>query len=158
MNFWKLRTDIRQADAGLVTESLNDAITFAGVSIASLTESRTIVMTAVARLACERGTEADFDRMEKSIALTERLTREGDFDARRIQLLDFYRLMGQATRNEVLLILVSALPVLNLPRDLGRSSNSSVQFSNECCSSGDTAKNRVIQVVQSAFSIRWSNR
>lgn len=107
-------TFIRQVDAGLVTESLNDAITFAGVSIASLTESRTIVMTAVARLACERGTDSDFDRMEKSIALTERLTREGDFEARRIQLLDFYRLMGQATRNEVLLILVSALTDLVL--------------------------------------------
>lgn len=107
-------TFIRQADSGLVTQSLNDAITFAGVSIASLTESRTIVMTAVARLACERGTEADFDRMDRSIALTERLTREGDLDARRVQLLDFYRLMGQATRNEVLVILVSALTDLVL--------------------------------------------
>ena len=52
--------------------------------------------------------------MDRSIALTERLTREGDFDARRIQLLDFYRLMGQATRNEVLVILVSSLTDLVL--------------------------------------------
>ncbi len=107
-------TFIRQADTGLVTQSLNDVISFGGVSIASLTESRTIVMTAVVRLACERGTEADFDRLDESISLTERLGREGSLEARRIQLLDFYRLLGQASRNEVLVILVSALTDLVL--------------------------------------------
>ncbi len=109
-------TYIRQADHGLVTQSLNDAITFGGVSIESLTESRTIVLTAVVRLACERGTEEDFDRMEESIALTEERARAGDLQARRVQLLDFYQLLGQATRNEVMVILVSVLTdlVLNL--------------------------------------------
>jgi len=107
-------TFIRQADTGLVTQSLNDAISFGGVSIASLTESRTIVMTAVVRLACERGTEADFDRLDESISLTERLGREGNFEGRRVQLLDFYRLLGEASRNEVLVILVSALTDLVL--------------------------------------------
>lgn len=107
-------TFVRKADAGLVTESLNDAISFGGVSIASLTESRTIVLTAVVRLACERGTDADFDRLDESISLTERLGREGNREARRVQLLDFYRLLGQAARNEVLVILVSALTDLVL--------------------------------------------
>jgi DNA-binding FadR family transcriptional regulator len=107
-------TFIRRADSALVTQSLNDVINFGGVSIASLTESRTIVMTAVVRLACERGTEADFDRMDESISLTERLGKAADFEARRVQLLDFYRLLGQATRNEVLVILVSSLTHLVL--------------------------------------------
>lgn len=107
-------TFIRQADTGLVTQSLNDVITFGGVSIGSLTESRSIVMTAVVRLACERGTDADFDRLDESISLTERLSREGDLELRRVQLLNFYRLLGQATRNEVLVILVSALTDLVL--------------------------------------------
>jgi GntR family transcriptional repressor for pyruvate dehydrogenase complex len=107
-------TFIRRADTGLVTQSLNDAISFGGVSIASLTESRTIVMTAVVRLAGERATEADFDRLDESISLTERLGREGNFEGRRVQLLDFYRLLGQASRNEVLVILVSALTDLVL--------------------------------------------
>lgn len=107
-------TFVRKADAGLVTASLGDAISFGGVSIASLTESRTIVMTAVVRLACDRGTEADFDRLDESIALTERLSREGNLEARRVQLLDFYRLLGEAARNEVLVILVSALTDLVL--------------------------------------------
>lgn len=107
-------TYIRLADSDLVTQSLNDVISFGSVSIASLTESRTIVMAAVVRLACERGTEADFDRLDESISLTERLGREGDLDARRVQLLDFYRLLGQAARNEVLVILVSSLTHLVL--------------------------------------------
>src|SRR4051812_43430214 len=109
-------TFIRQADHGMVTQSLNDAITFGGVSIESLTESRTIVLTAVVRLACERGTDADFDRLEESIALTEQRARQGDLEGRRLQLLAFYQLLGQATRNEVMVILVSVLTdlVLNL--------------------------------------------
>ena len=107
-------TFVRKADTDRVTESLNDVISFGGVSIASLTESRTIVLTAVVRLACERGTEVDFDRLDESISLTERLGREGNREARRVQLLDFYRLLGQAARNEVLVILVSALTDLVL--------------------------------------------
>ncbi|MCY1250050.1 FCD domain protein [compost metagenome] len=46
--------------------------------------------------------------------LTERLAKAGDFEGRRLQLLDFYRLLGDATRNEVLVILVSALTDLVL--------------------------------------------
>ncbi|TFZ02830.1 FadR family transcriptional regulator [Ramlibacter henchirensis] len=107
-------TFIRQADHGQVTQSLNDAITFGGVSIESLTESRTIVLSEVVRLACERGTDADFDRMEASIALTEERGRLGDHEGRRVQLLDFYQLLGQATRNEVMVILVSVLTDLVL--------------------------------------------
>jgi len=102
-------TFIRGADPALVTQSLNDVISRGAVSIASLTESRTIVMTAVTRLACERGTAAEFDRLDESITRTEELAKAGDFTGRRIQLLDFYRLLAEATRNEVLVIMVSAL-------------------------------------------------
>ena len=52
-------------------------------------------MTAVIRLACERGTEAEFDRLDESIELTERLAQSGDFNGRRVQLLGFYRLLGE---------------------------------------------------------------
>ncbi|KLN52821.1 FadR/GntR family transcriptional regulator [Variovorax paradoxus] len=102
-------TFIRSADPALVTQSLNDVISRGAVSIASLTESRTIVMTAVTRLACERGTDTEFDRLDESITLTEQLAKAGDFKGRRVQLLDFYRLLAEATRNEVLVIMVSAL-------------------------------------------------
>lgn len=105
---------IRTADAGLVMQSLSDVISLGAVPIADLTESRTILMTNVVRLACERGTDADFDRLDESITKTERLSMEGNLEARRIQLLDFYRLLSQATRNEVMVILVCVLTDLVL--------------------------------------------
>lgn len=105
---------IRTADAGLVMESLSNVIALSAVPIADLTESRTILMTTVVRLACERGTDADFDRLDESITITERLSKEGNLEARRVQLLGFYRLLGQATRNEVMVILVSVLTDLVL--------------------------------------------
>jgi GntR family transcriptional repressor for pyruvate dehydrogenase complex len=107
-------TFIRAPDPALVIQSLNDVISLGAVSIASLTESRTIVMTAVTRLACERGTDAEFDRLDESITLTEQLGKSGDFEGRRIQLLAFYSLLAQTARNEVLVILVSALTDLVL--------------------------------------------
>lgn len=102
-------TYVRQASPSLVTQSLNDMLSVGGVSIASLTESRAIVQDAVVRLACERGTQSDFDRLDESIALTTRLTREGRMEERRVQLLEFYRLLGCATHNEVMVMLVQAL-------------------------------------------------
>lgn len=102
-------TYVRQASPSLVTQSLNDMLSVGGVSIASLTESRAIVQDAVVRLACERGTESDFDRLDESIMLTAQLTREGRTEERRVQLLEFYRLLGCATHNEVMVMLVQAL-------------------------------------------------
>src|SRR5690606_11449320 len=72
-------------------------------------ESRVILQDAVVRLACERGTAADFDAMEASIDRTELLTRRKRYDERRVQLVQFYGLLAQATRNEVMVILVDAL-------------------------------------------------
>ena len=95
-------TYVRQASATQVTQSLHDMLSVGGVSIASLTASRAIVQDAVIRLACAHGTDADFDRLEESIRLTTRLTREGRLEERRVQLLEFYRLLGCATQNEVM--------------------------------------------------------
>jgi DNA-binding FadR family transcriptional regulator len=52
--------------------------------------------------------------MEASIALTEERARAGDLQGRRVQLLDFYQLLAQATRNEVMVILVSVVTDLVL--------------------------------------------
>lgn len=102
-------TYISRADPSSVTQSLHDLLSFGAVSIQSLTESRTILQDAVVRLACDRGSDADFDLLEAGIDRTELLTREGRLEERRVQLLEFYRLLGRATRNEVMVILVGAL-------------------------------------------------
>jgi GntR family transcriptional repressor for pyruvate dehydrogenase complex len=100
---------IREGDPGVVTRSFGDMVNLGRISLASLTESRVIVQDAVIRLACERGEDADFDMLEQSIARTEQLTREQRYDERRLQLVRFYRLLAEATRNEVMVIIVDAL-------------------------------------------------
>ncbi len=100
---------IREGDPAVVTRSFGDMVHLGRISMGSLTESRVIILDAVVRLACERGTEADFAALEASIDRTEQLTHERRWDERRVQLVNFYRLLGAATRNEVMSIIVDAL-------------------------------------------------
>jgi len=100
---------IREGDPGVVTRSFGDMVNLGRITLESLTESRVLVQEAVIRLACERATEADFEELARSIDRTEALSREGQVEERRRQLLRFYHLLGRATRNEVMLIVVDAL-------------------------------------------------
>lgn len=100
---------IREGDPGVVTRSFGDMVNLGRISLESLTESRVIIQDAVVRLACQRGTTADFDALERSIERTWMLTQQELWEERRFQLVQFYRLLAQATRNEVMVIIVDAL-------------------------------------------------
>jgi len=100
---------IREGDPAVVTRSFGDMVHLGRISLADLTEGRVIIQDAVVRLACERATEADFQVLEASIDRTEAYTRAGRDVERRLQVVRFYRLLAQATRNEVMVILVDAL-------------------------------------------------
>lgn len=100
---------IREGDPGVVTRSFGDMVHLGRISLESLTESRVIIQDAVVRLACARATEEDCAALERSIDLTERLTRDRLWAERRVQLVDFYRVLAQATRNEVMVIMVDAI-------------------------------------------------
>lgn len=107
-------TYIAQMDSAVVRESLTDLLSFGNISIDDLTEARAIVQDAVIRLVCERGTAEDFAALERNIDLTEQLTREGSLVQRRATLLEYYRLLGRATHNSVMALLVGALTDLVL--------------------------------------------
>lgn len=100
---------IREGDPSVVTRSFGDMVSLGRISFENLTESRVIIQNAVIRLACERAEDRDFEALELSIFRTEQLTREKRYDERRLQLLQFYRLLAQATRNEVMVIMVDAV-------------------------------------------------
>lgn len=100
---------IKEGDPQVVTRSISDMVNLGRITLESLTESRVLVTDSIIRLACERGMPADFDALEQSIEKTEQFTREGRIDERRRQLLHFYHLLGVATRNEVMVIIVDAL-------------------------------------------------
>ena len=100
---------IREGDPGVVTRSFGDMVNLGRISLESLTESRVIIQDAVVRLACQRGTADEFDALERSIERTWLLTQQELWEERRFQLVQFYRLLAQATRNEVMVIIVDAL-------------------------------------------------
>ena len=100
---------IREGDPGVVTRSFGDMVNLGRIPLEHLTEGRGIILDAVVRLACERATETDFDALEQSIDRTEELTREKRYPERRLQLVNFYRVLAQATRNEVMVIMVDAI-------------------------------------------------
>ena len=100
---------IREGDPAVVTRSFGDMVHLGRISLESLTESRAILLDAVLRMACDRAVEADLIALEHSIERTEELTRQKRYDERRLQLVNFYRLLAQATRNEVMVIIVDAV-------------------------------------------------
>ncbi|MBC5765835.1 FadR/GntR family transcriptional regulator [Ramlibacter albus] len=100
---------IKEGDPGVVTRSFGDMVNLGRITLESLTESRVLITDSIIRLACERGSTEDFDALEASIEKTEAFTREGRIEDRRRQLLHFYHLLGVATRNEVMVIIMDAL-------------------------------------------------
>ena len=66
-------------------------------------------MNLVVGLACERATEADFERLERNVDETEEFTRAGLIRERTDRLGQFYTLLAEATGNVVLAILATSL-------------------------------------------------
>jgi DNA-binding FadR family transcriptional regulator len=97
---------IRDGNPALLTQSLQDLMILGRVSLPSLAEARALINTMVLQLAVERATEADFEAIEKNIDFIE---SSEDTEHRADAGMDFFRLIAQATRNEVLVMLVDSL-------------------------------------------------
>jgi DNA-binding GntR family transcriptional regulator len=78
------------------------------ISTDSVTEARVLLTNDAIRIACARGTSADFDAIERDIDRCDQLTREGTFN-RSSYIVEFYNLLAKATHNEVLIMLVNSL-------------------------------------------------
>jgi GntR family transcriptional repressor for pyruvate dehydrogenase complex len=97
---------IREGNPALLTQSLQDLMILGRVSLQSLAEARAMINTMVLQLACERAVEADFAAIEKNIDFID----SSDDPGHRAEAgMDFFRLIAQATRNEVLVMLVDSL-------------------------------------------------
>ena len=97
---------IRDGNPQLLTQSLQDLMFLGRVSLRSLAETRELITGVVIKLACERATEADFQAIEQNIdfiAGIQDLQQRGEAGAL------FFRLIAQATRNEVLMMLVDSM-------------------------------------------------
>jgi len=100
---------IRKNSSGAVTQSIRDMVDFGHASLTMLLDARLIVMEAVIQVACERGTEADFDRLQANIDVTQELTLAGRFLERTYKAVEFNTILAEATQNQVLAALVEPI-------------------------------------------------
>lgn len=92
-----------------LTRSLQDMISLGRVSLADLTEARVLIQEAVVRLVCARATENDFRALERDIAEVDALTREGRLRERLSHSINFYKILADITKNQVIIILIDSL-------------------------------------------------
>ncbi len=98
---------VAAGDPGMVTQSVRDLASLGALSADSLLEARILLISDALRLACERATEDDLQRLEEDARLIEELHDQPD--VRRARITDFYRLLAQATHNDVLVMLNDSL-------------------------------------------------
>ncbi|MCK9508391.1 MAG: GntR family transcriptional regulator [Pigmentiphaga sp.] len=104
---------IKELDSQTVTQAVSDMVMLDQIPTSSVTEARILLTEQAIRLACERGTEEDFQAIEEEINETERLTLAGDFAHRRSYITTFYRYLALATHNQVIVMLIESLSEVN---------------------------------------------
>ncbi|MES2184546.1 MAG: FCD domain-containing protein [Pseudomonadota bacterium] len=89
--------------------AMRDLFHLGGVNSDELAEARLVLSQAVVRRACERRTEDDLVLIEQNIALAEAAIARGDIPERMKINLRFYVLLGVASKNQVLTLLMDSV-------------------------------------------------
>lgn len=92
-----------------LVDAIGEMLSRGHVSSRSLLEARLLITNDVLRLACERARASDLNALEEDIDRIEAMTEAGEFAERARNIPTFYRLLAQATGNEVLVMLVDSL-------------------------------------------------
>jgi DNA-binding FadR family transcriptional regulator len=100
---------IRNSGAEVMTMALGDQIRLGLISVANLTEARTIIGSETARLACERRSEADMIALTENVRLMEEAAAAGNLPLRVNRNLEFHKLLARAAGNPVLVVITEAL-------------------------------------------------
>ncbi|MEM5341430.1 FadR/GntR family transcriptional regulator [Paraburkholderia azotifigens] len=100
---------VREGQGDAVIAGFSDLFRLGAIRPADLTEARLIVSVAATRLACQRGTEEDFETLRENFRQSELAVSRGDVQERVRINLDFHRLLARTARNPVLIILTDAL-------------------------------------------------
>jgi GntR family transcriptional regulator, transcriptional repressor for pyruvate dehydrogenase complex len=97
---------IQHLSPTMVSTSLRDLVYLGNVSLEMLTETRSLINTAIVKLVCERATEVELDAIEATIELTE---HSSTLPERLAHTRQFYRLLGAATHNPMIMTLVDSI-------------------------------------------------
>jgi GntR family transcriptional regulator, transcriptional repressor for pyruvate dehydrogenase complex len=100
---------ITESGVGQVTRTFRDMLDFGRVSLTTLLEARLLVMDAVVRVACERASAADIERLRRNVAETVELTRQGRYEERTLKAVEFSTLLANSTGNQVMSAILEAM-------------------------------------------------
>lgn len=103
---------IKDAHAGGVSRSISDVLVLGNIPLRQVMEVRTLLLGRAAQQACELASAADFTAIEENIRATEDPALRG---AKRLDhIREFYSLIGRASGNRVLELLIDATTNISL--------------------------------------------
>lgn len=100
---------IRQGDGRAVSRTVNDLVFLGKLSLDQLTETRSYLLDKAVRLACTRGTDADFAALDANIERMRIAIDAQAVEASIFEIMDFYALLGTAAKNDVLTVIIGSL-------------------------------------------------
>lgn len=100
---------LMQGNVRPITQTITDLLALGGLSLSDYTEARMCLQKEIIRLACERGTEEDFEALEANIERTRQMTTPAQIEDRTALTVEFYALLARATHNRAMEILMSAV-------------------------------------------------
>lgn len=119
---------IQEGGGGAVKAGLADLYALGAISPENVTEVRLLLSVAVARLACERGTDEEIEALAENVAQAEEAAHRKDPEARSRINFEFNRMLARMTRNPLLVALSDAVMdvIRNLVAEIGLSPDQTV--------------------------------
>ncbi len=105
---------VLRGDPDLITRSIRDMFFLGRISIDSLTEARVLVLDLAVRLASERIAPETVEALERNIDRLASLSLDAPVSERVAVGLDFYRLLAEATGNQVIQVIIVSLSTILL--------------------------------------------
>lgn len=102
---------VMRGDPKPITQTMQDLLSLGGLSLKDYTEARVSLQREIIRLACERGTDEDFDAIEANIASLRAAGPKVSGDERTRLTQEFYDLLAKATKNRAMSVIMSAFTV-----------------------------------------------
>lgn len=87
---------------GAIVNGMRDLYHLGAITPQQLTEARILLSEMVVRLACERATDADFQRLDANIAAARAANAAGSFDERQRLHREFHVLLARISGNPVI--------------------------------------------------------
>ena len=93
----------------VVSDGMSDLLQLSSISVKELFEARQWIQTSLARIACQRITDADLAELRANIALGEQLHAAGNARERTTVNIEFHNILARATRNAVVVMVIRGL-------------------------------------------------